>query len=169
MGAGRSNSPAFKPGIHKPAAIITFTPLYHKNYMYSESCLCCMKKTYRFRIYPNKNQEVVMNRTLSTCRHLYNDSLAERKRQAELNRLKQSFDVFPWGKTEWINYYDQANQLPLSKTAFQKEVHSQVLQNTIKWIEEKVFIKPKGIRMTRIRRIRTDLEFLIQIFPSCHS
>ena len=71
-----------------------------------------------------------------TCRHLYNDSLAERKRQAELNRLKQSFDVFPWGKPEWINYYDQANQLPLSKTAFQKEVHSQVLQNTLKRVEQ---------------------------------
>jgi putative transposase len=70
-----------------------------------------------------------------TCRHLYNDSLAERKRQAELNRLKQSFDVFPWGKPEWINYYDQANQLPLTKTAFQKEVHSQVLQNTLKRVE----------------------------------
>ncbi|MCX9026915.1 MAG: transposase, partial [Candidatus Methanoperedens sp.] len=94
-----------------------------------------MRKSFQFRIYPNKKQEVALERTLTTCRHLYNDSLAERKRQAELNRLKQSFDVFPWGKTEWINYYDQANQLPLSKTAFQKEVHSQVLQNTLKRVE----------------------------------
>ena len=95
-----------------------------------------MRKSFQFRIYPNKKQEVALERTLTTCRHLYNDSLAERKRQAELNRLKQSFDVFPWGKTEWINYYDQANQLPLSKTAFQKEVHSQVLQNTLKRVEQ---------------------------------
>ena len=94
-----------------------------------------MRKSFQFRIYPNKKQEVALERTLTTCRHLYNDSLAERKRQAELNRLKQSFDVFPWGKPEWINYYDQANQLPLSKTAFQKEVHSQVLQNTLKRVE----------------------------------
>ncbi len=94
-----------------------------------------MRKSFQFRIYPNKKQEVALERTLTTCRQLYNDSLAERKRQAELNRLKQSFDVFPWGKPEWINYYDQANQLPLSKTAFQKEVHSQVLQNTLKRVE----------------------------------
>ncbi len=74
-----------------------------------------MRKSFQFRIYPNKKQEVALERTLTTCRHLYNDSLAELKRQAELNRLKQSFDVFPWEKPEWINYYDQANQLPLSK------------------------------------------------------
>lgn len=46
-----------------------------------------MKKAYSFRIYPNKNQEVILNRTLTTCRHLYNDALAERKRQIELNEL----------------------------------------------------------------------------------
>ncbi|MCZ7362730.1 MAG: helix-turn-helix domain-containing protein [Candidatus Methanoperedens sp.] len=37
-----------------------------------------MKKSFQFRIYPNKNQEVKLIRTLDTCRHLYNDSLAER-------------------------------------------------------------------------------------------
>ncbi len=94
-----------------------------------------MRKSFQFRIYPNKKQEVALERTLSTCRHLYNDALAERKRNAELNRLQKSFDLFPWGYPEWINYYDQANQLPLIKTAFQKEVHSQVLQNTLKRVE----------------------------------
>jgi putative transposase len=94
-----------------------------------------MRKSFQFRIYPTKKQEVALDRTLSTCRHLYNDALAERKRNAELNRLQKSLDVFPWGKQEWINYYDQANQLPLTKTAFQKEVHSQVLQNTLKRVE----------------------------------
>jgi putative transposase len=94
-----------------------------------------MRKSFQFRIYPNKKQEVALERTLSTCRHLYNDALAERKRNAELNRLQKSFDVFSWGYPEWINYYDQANQLPLIKTAFQKEVHSQVLQNTLKRVE----------------------------------
>jgi len=94
-----------------------------------------MKKAYVFRIYPNKNQEVKMDRTLSTCRHLYNDSLAERKKQAELNRLKRDLQVFPWGKPEWVSYEDQANALSESKTAFQKEVHSQVLQNTLKRLD----------------------------------
>ena len=94
-----------------------------------------MRKTFQFRIYPTKNQEVALNRTLSTCRHLYNDSLGERKRQSELNELERTFDVSPWGKLEWLNYYDQANSLSGSKTDFQKDVFSQVLQNVLKRVE----------------------------------
>jgi putative transposase len=94
-----------------------------------------MRKTYQFRIYPNKNHEVILNRTLGTCRRLYNDSLAERKKQAELNRLRKSFDVFPWGTPEWINKYDQMLDLTATKTAYQKEVFSQVLQDVIKRVD----------------------------------
>ena len=94
-----------------------------------------MRKAYQFRIYPTKKQEVKLNSTLSTCRHLYNDSLAKRKGQAEINRLNREFDVFPWGKPEWINYYDQANDLARAKTPYQKEVFSQVLQNTLKRVD----------------------------------
>ena len=95
-----------------------------------------MKKAYQFRIYPTKKQEVILDRTLSTCRHLYNDSLAERKRNTELNRLQKSFDVFPWGYPEWINYYDQANDLVASKTEYQQNVHAQVLQDVIKRMDK---------------------------------
>jgi putative transposase len=94
-----------------------------------------MRKSFKFRIYPTKKQEVILDRTLSTCRHLYNDALEERKQQAELNRLKQSFDVFPWGYPEWINYYDQKRNLTATKTPFQKEVYSQVLQDVIKRVD----------------------------------
>ncbi len=95
-----------------------------------------MIRAYQFRIYPKKKQEVILNRTLTTCRHLYNNALAERKRQADLNRLKKQFDVFPWGKPEWIYYEDQANDLSGSKTDFQKGVHSQVLQNVLKRVDK---------------------------------
>jgi putative transposase len=95
-----------------------------------------MMKAYIFRIYPSKNQEVKLNRTLSTCRHLYNDALEERKQQAELNRLKRDFQVFPWGKPEWISYENQQNKLPGNKTKEQKEVHSQVLQNALKRLDK---------------------------------
>ncbi len=94
-----------------------------------------MRKSFQFRIYPTKKQEVILNRTLDTCRHLYNDSLAERKQQAELNRLKQSFDVFPWGYPEWIDYYEQKRNLTATKTEYQNKVHSQVLQDVIKRVD----------------------------------
>ncbi len=95
-----------------------------------------MKRAYKFRIYPNKNKEVRLNRTLSTCRHLYNDSLAERKKKAELNRLCFEFQVFPWGKPEWLTYEDQANELAASKTPEQKEVFSQVLQDVLRRLDK---------------------------------
>ena len=94
-----------------------------------------MKKAYTFRIYPGRNQEVKLIRTLDTCRHLYNDSLEERRRQAELNRLCSEFQVYPWGKPEWISYENQANELASSKTPVQKEVYSQVLQNVLKRLD----------------------------------
>ena len=49
--------------------------------------------------------------------------------------MKQQFDVFPWGKPEWINYYDQKLDLTANKTPYQKEVHSQVLQDVIKRVD----------------------------------
>lgn len=77
----------------------------------------------------------MLNRILTTCRRLYNNSLAERKRQSELNELERTFGVCPWGKPEWLNYYYQANSLSGSKTNFQKEVYSQVLQNVLKRVD----------------------------------
>jgi len=97
-----------------------------------------MKKAYMFRIYPTKNQKVTMVRTLNTCRHLYNGALSERKRQIELNRLRRNFQVFPWGKPDWVSYEDQANELATCKDSFQKEVHSQVLQNVLKRVNKSI-------------------------------
>jgi putative transposase len=91
-----------------------------------------MKKSYQYRIYPNRKQEVALEKTLTTCRHTYNNALAERKLNAKLNRLENSFDVFPWGYSEWINYYDQAKT---PKTEYQEELYSQVYQNVLKRVE----------------------------------
>jgi len=110
----------------------------HNEYIVSNAYIDCsdsMRKSFQFRIYPNKKQEVALERTLTTCRHLYNDSLAERSDRQSLTDWNNHSNVFPWGKSGWINYYDQANQLPLAKTAYQKEVYSQVLQNTLKRVD----------------------------------
>lgn len=110
-----------------------------------------MKKAYMFRIYPNKNQDVILNRTLSTCRHLYNNSLAERKKQAELNRLKKSFDVFPWGYPEWVNKYGQMRYLTATKTEYQKDVYGQVLQDAIKRSDKSMTNFFKGFGYPRFK------------------
>ena len=94
-----------------------------------------MRKSYQYRIYPTKNQEVKLISTLNTCRHLYNDALAERRDQAKFNKLISDWQLFPWGKPEWINYYDQANALSKSKTEFQKQAYAHTLQNVLKRVE----------------------------------
>ena len=43
---------------------------------------------------------------------------AKRKKQAELNRLKKSFDVFPLGYPEWVNKYGQMRYLTATKTEY---------------------------------------------------
>lgn len=105
-----------------------------------------MIKAFRFRIYPNKKQEVKMISTLTTCRHLYNDGLGERRDQGRFNKLIADWQLFPWGKPEWINYYDQAKELKIYKDDYQKEVHSQVLQNVLKRLEKsyKSFFNGEG-------------------------
>ncbi len=42
-----------------------------------------MRKTYKFRIYPNKPQQEQMERSLEICRQVYNRTIAERKNAYE--------------------------------------------------------------------------------------
>lgn len=37
-----------------------------------------MKKTYQFRLYPNKEQEKALSQTTETCRQVYNTALEQR-------------------------------------------------------------------------------------------
>jgi putative transposase len=72
-------------------------------------------KTYRFRIYPNGEQEARLNNTLQTCRRFYNTSLSQRS------------NIYG------IGYYEQNE---LTKQIRQndkdlKQVHSQVLQQVL--------------------------------------
>ena len=84
-----------------------------------------MKRTFRYRIYPTKGQEVSLIEWLNTCRLLYNQSLSERKGAYE--RDKSS-----------INYYDQVNTLKKRKKdkGYLTAVHSQVLQDVLKRLDK---------------------------------
>jgi putative transposase len=68
--------------------------------------------TYKFRIYPTRPQERLLNETLETCRHLYNDLLSD--------RIENGTDV-----------WELQNSLPKLKVEnkFLRAVHSQVLQD----------------------------------------
>jgi putative transposase len=77
-------------------------------------------KVYRFRLYPTEAQKQVLSSTLETCRHLFNDSLGERR-------------------ADWdVGYWEQQNLLPFRKqqNKFYKQVHSQVLQDVLQRLDK---------------------------------
>ncbi len=84
-----------------------------------------MKKAYKYRIYPTKKQERLMNEQLALCAELYNAAVQERR-----NAYKMC------GKS--ITYTQQAAQLPEIK-ALRPEyeaIYSQVLQDVFCRVKE---------------------------------
>src|SRR3989441_2254691 len=79
-----------------------------------------MRKAYKFRLYPNKQQEEKLFWTLDRCRELYNAGLQERK------------DAYTYaGKS--ISYYEQKRDLPEIKVIRPEynAIYSQVLQDVL--------------------------------------
>ena len=85
-----------------------------------------INKTYRFRIYPNKEQEVLLNKHFGCSRFVYNYFLNERKEQYQKDKKSD-------------NYYAQAKTLTDLKkqedTIWLKEVNSQTLQFALRSLD----------------------------------
>ena len=80
-----------------------------------------IKRTYRFRIYPNEFQKQVIEKTLGCCRQVYNDFLS------------MCIESYETDKNRTINKYDLIKLLPEYKNTFPylKEVDSIALQQTV--------------------------------------
>ena len=89
-----------------------------------------MLKTYKYRLYSNKEQEIRLEATLDTCSHLYNNALGSRKLQAELY-------ILPIAK-HWITMKSQSKALPVQKKTneYLPLVHSQVLQDVLRRVNK---------------------------------
>jgi len=79
-------------------------------------------KAFKYRLYPTKKQEQSLQQTLTTCRFLYNNALDQR-----ITTYKNT--------QESVTYCDQANALVKQKNDYQKQVHSQVLQESLKRLD----------------------------------
>src|SRR3989449_1819952 len=80
-----------------------------------------MRKTYKYRIYPQKATEQKLYFVLNRCRELYNAALSERK------------DAYKYAGTS-ISYYDQQNALPEIKQKIRPEyqdIAAHVLQDVL--------------------------------------
>ena len=80
-------------------------------------------KSFKFRIYPNKEQEVLLSKHFGACRFVFNHYLNKRK-ETYLEDKKS------------LNYYDNANDLTQLKKdenyIWLKEINSQSLQSSLK-------------------------------------
>jgi putative transposase len=83
-----------------------------------------MKTAYKFRMYPNRQQEAQLELTLDTCRHLYNLALADRKNAYETEGMSRSYE-------------DQASMLVAEKKDGNFAcVFSQVLQDVLRRLDK---------------------------------
>ena len=83
-----------------------------------------MEKAYKFRIYPNKQQEELINKTFGCCRDVYNRFLAKRIELYENNK-------------ETYSYKQCSSDLTNLKKelVWLKEVDSTSLQSSLKDLE----------------------------------
>jgi putative transposase len=84
-----------------------------------------VKRTYKYRIYPNKMQREALHGIFDFCRFLYNSALEERI---------SHYKIFNKG----ISYNEQCKVLPEIKTIFTAEtanIHSQTLQQVLKQLD----------------------------------
>ena len=84
-----------------------------------------MRKTFQYRIYPNKAQEQIILETLEHCRLLYNRLLGERKEAYE--KGKHTLSAY----TPQQSFAARKEAIPELKT-----VHSQVLQDVAKRLDK---------------------------------
>lgn len=81
-------------------------------------------RNYKFRIYPNKEQERKLLRWLETCRRIYNEALSQRKKAWE----QENRSITRVEQQVWLKEAKKEND-------FFKEQHSQVAQEVLFRVE----------------------------------
>ncbi len=84
-----------------------------------------LKRTYKYRLYPTKDQQDILEKHLSLCKWLYNHFLEERESLYEKNKTK-------------ITCYDQIKKIPnLKKERSElKNIYSQTLQDVARRLDK---------------------------------
>ena len=102
-------------------------------------------KTYKFRLYPNKIQQELINKTLGCTRFIYNTMLYEKEKLYKQNKITKT-------KKDCIK------ELPLLKQTYPwlTEIDSMALSTTIFDLEEalKIFIEPNIIQNIKINIVK---------------
>lgn len=99
--------------------------------------------TYQFKLKPNKEQIRIIEKTLEVTRKVWNYALVERKdwykgRKSPVNSCSIISEYIIPADAPYPNYNYQAKQLTIAKKDYAelKEVNAQVLQQTLKRLEQ---------------------------------
>ncbi|NJO77140.1 MAG: transposase [Cyanobacteria bacterium RM1_2_2] len=124
--------------------------------------------TYRYRIYPDLQQELQMLHWLETCRKVYNYALRERKdwinsRKCSVNACSLQSEYIIPADTPYPDYYRQKKALTEAKKTNPglKAVHSQVLQDVIGRVDAAfAAMKQRGYGFPRFKKFGQFKSFL---------
>ncbi|WP_287249055.1 transposase [Moorena sp. SIO4E2] len=127
---------------------------------------------YRYRIYPSASQQVQILEWLETCRGVYNYALRELKdwlasRKCDVDRCSLSKEYIIPADTPFPSYHLQQNSLPKAKNLNPKlkEVHSQVLQTTIRRLHDTwENFRSRGFGFPRFKKFGQFKSFLYPQF-----
>ena len=115
-----------------------------------------MLKSYKYKIIPNEDQKVLLNKHFGSIRFIYNYFLNERKQEYETNK-------------QTINYYDNAKSLTELKKqeeySWLNEINSQSLQTSLKGLDDAYngFFK-KRTKFPRFKSKHTKNSFKVPQF-----
>jgi putative transposase len=124
--------------------------------------------TYRYRIYPDLQQELQMIEWLETCRRAYNYAVRERKdwiqsRKCSVNICSLQSEYMIPADAPYPDYYRQKKALTVAKKTNPglKAVHSQVLQDVIGRVDAAfAAMKQRGHGFPRFKKCGQFKSFL---------
>ena len=103
-------------------------------------------KTYRYRLYPNKEQQELINKHIGCCRYVYNYGLEKKIKAYQISKKA-------------ISRFDIQRELPMLKkneeTSFLKEVNSLSLQAALACLDNaftRFFKEKKGFPKFKTKR-----------------
>lgn len=116
-----------------------------------------IKRTFKYRLYPSREQGQALDLALDRCRVLYNAAIQERR------------DAWHMGRHH-ISYGGQSAQLPLIKRDCPeyREVYSQVLQNVLRrvdWAFSAFYHRCKAGQAPGYPRFRSRLRYDSLTYP----
>ncbi|MEA5536037.1 transposase, partial [Crocosphaera sp. XPORK-15E] len=129
---------------------------------------------YSYRIYPDSEQEALLDEWLETCRRSYNYALRELKdwiasKKCPIDRCSLESEYIMAADYPFPSYHQQQNQLPKAKKVFPflGKVPSQVLQTNVKRLHDAWdFFRNRGFGFPRFKKYGQMKSLLFPQFRS---